>query len=139
MNNLNQILVEGNLVRDPEFKHTPKGTAVCTFSLASNRYFKQDEEFQKEVSFFDVTTWIALAESCARELKKGRGVRVIGRLKQDRWQDADGKARSRIYIIADHVIFKPFNTDVEKHIEEHRQEQQQPPVERQDFEYDLPF
>ena len=56
MNNLNSILIEGNLVRDSELKYSPKGTAVCTFVLASNRFFKQDEETQKEVSFFEVTT-----------------------------------------------------------------------------------
>ena len=91
MNNLNSVLIEGNLVRDPELKYSPKGTAVCSFALASNRYFKQDEETQKEVSFFDVTTWSRLAEVCGEYLKKGRGVRVVGRLKQDRWTDADGK------------------------------------------------
>lgn len=56
MNNLNSILLEGNLVRDPELSYTPKGVAVCKFSVASNRFYKQDEEFQQEVSFFDVTT-----------------------------------------------------------------------------------
>ena len=107
MNNLNSILIEGNLVRDPELKYTPKGVAVCTFALASNRFFKQDEETQKEVSYFDITTWSRLAEVCGEYLKKGRGVRVVGRLKQDRWTDADGKVRSKILIVAEHVEFKP--------------------------------
>jgi single-strand DNA-binding protein len=107
MSNLNQILIEGNLVKNPELRHTPKGTPVCTFSVASNRFYKQNDEFQKEVSFFDVTAWTDLAKNCADRLKKGRGVRVIGRLQQDRWQDTEGKQRSKIYIVADHVIFKP--------------------------------
>ncbi|OHD67336.1 MAG: single-stranded DNA-binding protein [Spirochaetes bacterium RBG_13_68_11] len=107
MNNLNSVLIEGNLVRDPELKYTPKGAAVCTFALASNRYFKQDEETQKEVSFFDVTTWSRLAEVCGEYLKKGRGVRVVGRLKQDRWTSPEGQARSKVEIVAEHVEFKP--------------------------------
>jgi single-strand DNA-binding protein len=107
MNNLNSILIEGNLVRDPELSYTPKGTAVCKFSLACNRSYKQDDEFQKEVSFFDVSTWTRLAEVCGEYLKKGRGVRVVGRLKQDRWTDPDGKPRSRVEIVAEHVEFKP--------------------------------
>ena len=107
MNNLNSILIEGNLVRDPELKYTPKGAAVCSFALASNRYFKQDEETQKEVSYFDVTTWSRLAEVCGEYLKKGRGVRVVGRLKQDRWTSPEGQARSKIEIVAEHVEFKP--------------------------------
>jgi single-strand DNA-binding protein len=107
MNNLNSILIEGNLVRDPELSYTPKGTAVCKFSVACNRSWKQDNEFQKEVSFFDVSTWQRLAEVCGEYLKKGRGVRVVGRLKQDRWTDPDGKPHSRVEIIAEHVEFKP--------------------------------
>jgi single-strand DNA-binding protein len=42
MNNLNSILVEGNLVKDPEVRHTEKGTAICTFSIAVNRYYRTD-------------------------------------------------------------------------------------------------
>jgi len=112
MNNLNSILVEGNLVRDPELSYTPKGTAACKFAVATNRYFKQDDELQKEVAFFDVTTWARLAEVCGEYLKKGRGVRIVGRLAQDRWTDPEGRARSRVYIVAEHVEFKPqFNKD----------------------------
>ena len=107
MNNLNSILIEGNLVRDPLFRSTPKGTPVCTFSLASNRYFKQDSETEREVSFFDVETWAKLAENCKNLGRKGRGVRVVGRLKQERWTSSDGKARSRVTIVAEHVEFKP--------------------------------
>jgi len=107
MNNLNSILVEGNLVKDPELAYTTKGTAVCKFSVACNRFFKQEEEMQKEVSYFDVSTWARLAEVCGEYLKKGRGVRVVGRLRQDRWTDPEGKLRSRIEIVAEHVEFKP--------------------------------
>jgi single-strand DNA-binding protein len=107
LNNLNSVLIEGNLVRDPELKYTQKGAAVCSFALASNRFFKQDEETQKEVSFFEITTWSRLAEVCGEYLKKGRGVRVVGRLKQDRWTGPEGQARSKVSIVAEHVEFKP--------------------------------
>ncbi|MEW5816650.1 MAG: single-stranded DNA-binding protein [Spirochaetota bacterium] len=107
MNNLNSILLEGNLTKDPELVETKKGTPVCTFSVASNRYYKQDNGPQNEVSFFDVEVWSHLAETCKEYLKKGRGVRVVGRLKQDRWAGNDGKNHSRIKIIAEHVEFKP--------------------------------
>jgi single-strand DNA-binding protein len=52
------------VVQDTELKYTQKGAAVCSIALASNRYYKQDEETQKEVSFFEVTTWSHLAEVC---------------------------------------------------------------------------
>ena len=107
MNNLNSILIEGNLVRDPLYRSTTKGTPLCTFSLATNRFYKQDSQLEKEVSFFDVETWGKLAETCNNLGKKGRGVRVVGRLKQDRWTGNDGKQKSRIAIVAEHVEFRP--------------------------------
>ena len=110
MNNLNSILIEGNLVRDPLLRSTTKGTQVCTMRLASNRYFKQDnksDNFEKEVSFFDVESWSRLAEACYTKGRKGRGVRVVGRLKEDRWNSSDGKPHSRVSIIAEHVEFRP--------------------------------
>ena len=95
MNNLNSVLIEGNLTKDPELSYTPNGKAVSTLRIATNRYFKQDDEYQEEASFFDVTVWAKQAEACAEYLKKGRGVRVVGRLKQDRWQDPEGNNRSQ--------------------------------------------
>jgi single-strand DNA-binding protein len=116
MNNLNSILIEGNLVRDPLLRSTPKGTQVCNFSLASNRYYKQDSGFEHEVSFFDVETWGKLAENCCNLGYKGRGVRIVGRLKQERWSGSDGKAHSRIAIVAEHVEFRPdFKREEEAH------------------------
>jgi single-strand DNA-binding protein len=107
MNNLNSILIEGNLVRDPLLRSTPKGTQLCTFTLASNRFFKQDSGLEKEVGFFDVETWSKTAEHCYNLGHKGRGVRVVGRLKQDRWVGQDGKSHSRVTIVAEHVEFRP--------------------------------
>ena len=107
MNSLNSILIEGNLTRDPVLAQTPKGTDVCNFSVASNRFYRQGEELQKEVSFFDVEVWAKNAQRCAEYLKKGRGVRVVGRLKQDRWDDQNGNRRSRVKIVGEHVEFKP--------------------------------
>jgi single-strand DNA-binding protein len=118
MNNLNSILIEGNLVRDPLYRSTTKGTPLCTFSLASNRYYKQDSQLEKEVGFFDVETWSKLAENCYSLGHKGRGVRVVGRLKQDRWTGTDGKAHSRVTIVAEHVEFRPeIKKDTEKAVE----------------------
>ncbi|GHV94917.1 hypothetical protein AGMMS50293_12370 [Spirochaetia bacterium] len=115
MNNLNSILIEGNMVRDPLLRSTPKGTSVCSFTLASNRFFRQDTGLEKEVGFFDVDTWGKLAEACYNRGHKGRGVRVVGRLKQDRWNSADGKAHSRVTIVAEHVEFRPeFKKDEDK-------------------------
>jgi single-strand DNA-binding protein len=107
MNNLNSILIEGNLARDPLLRTTPKGTHVCAFTIATHRYYRQDNEYMEEVSYFDVESWGNLADAVYDTVHKGRGVRVVGRLKQDRWTGADEKIRSRIAIVAEHVEFKP--------------------------------
>jgi single-strand DNA-binding protein len=122
MNNLNSVLVEGTLVRDATVRNTPKGTAVSTFSIASNRFFKQDGSLEKEVSFFDVEAWAKLAEACQDKGRKGRGVRVVGRLKQDRWNGTDGKTHSKIVIVAEHVEFR---TEFKKGKEEEQEDLQE--------------
>ena len=107
MNNLNSILIEGNMVRDPLFRSTPKGTSVCNFTIASNRFYRQDSNLEKEVGFFDVEVWGKLADSCSSHGRKGRGVRVVGRLKQDRWTGNDGKNHTKVAIVAEHVEYRP--------------------------------
>ena len=110
MNSLNQIILEGNVVRQPEMRGTASGFTVCSFPIAVNRRVKaQDGQFQDEVSYFDVDTFGQLAENCSKWAPKGRGVRVVGRLKQNRWKDEEGKVHSRIKVIAEHVEFKTFN------------------------------
>ena len=123
-NNLNSVIVEGNLTKDADFDSTQKGTGFCTFSVATNRYFKSGEEIQHEVSYFDVEAWGKLADSCHSLLVKGSGVRVVGRLKQDRWTGDDGKTRSRVKIVAEHIEAKPVGT-AEKPVEEQAAEETQ--------------
>lgn len=108
MNSLNSVLVEGNLVKDPVEKRTPQDTIVCNFTIAVNRTYKKEDDYVQEVSYFDVNVWSSLAEACLKHLCKGRGVRVVGRLKQERWLDDNEQNHSRIKIIAEHVEFKPM-------------------------------
>ena len=102
MKTLNLVVIEGNMVREPTFKITAKGTAMCNFSIAANRSYKKGDEY------FDVETWAHLAKLCDENGAKGRCVRVVGRLKQDRWTDLEGKKCSKVKIIAEHVEFKPI-------------------------------
>lgn len=122
MNDLNSILIEGNLTRDPILSTTPSGSSVCNFSVASHHMFRKEEEQQRETSFFDVEVWAKLAENCAEYLRKGRGVRVVGRLKQDRWKNSDGQPRSRVKIVAEHVEFRPMKKRVETNPESTEEE-----------------
>ncbi len=114
MNNLNSILLEGSLVRDPVLNYTSKGTPECTFCLSSNRFYKENDEYHREVCHFDVTVWGKLAETCAEYLQTGSGVRVVGRLKQD--QSEEGNGQSRVYIVAEHVEFKPVPSEKSKQV-----------------------
>lgn len=106
MNDLNSIIIEGNLTQEPEMKYTTNGTALCSLSIAVNRYYKSGEETKQETAFLDVECWGRIAESCSRYLSKGRGIRIVGRLKQDRWEQ-DGYSRSKVIIVAENVEFKP--------------------------------
>ena len=113
LNNLNSILLEGNLSREPELRYTPQGTPICTLNVASTRTYKLDGERVEEVSFIDATTSGKLATVCAEHLSKGRGIRVVGRIKQERWE-ADGpdgyQPRDKVVIVAEHVEFQPVRT-----------------------------
>ncbi len=108
MNSLNTIIVEGSVVQEPVMKETAKGTHVCTFSVMTVRTYKKDEAYEKEISFFDVDAWGKLAELSMKHTAKGRGIRVVGRLKQNRWVSTDGKKHAKIGIIAEHIEFKPM-------------------------------
>ena len=115
MNNLNSILLEGNLCRDPELRYTPSdgaspGTPLCTLVVSSVRTCKLDGERHEEVSFIEAVTAGKLATVCAGHLTKGRGVRVVGRIRQERWEDTEGNARSKVVIVAEHVEFQPRRT-----------------------------
>ena len=109
MNGLNQVILEGNIVRVPVAKDTPRGTRLCNMPIAVNRVYKdKDGKDVDEVGYYDVEAWgEKLASAIEKCGFKGRGVRVVGRLKQNRWKTTDGKTMSKIYIIAEHVDFKP--------------------------------
>ena len=106
MNHLNSVIIEGDLVQDPELSYTAMRGSVCKLRISCSRFFKIDTEYQKEVSFFEITVRDKQAEVCSKHLKKGRGIRVVGRLKEERWQNVNG-AHSRVFIVAEHVEFKP--------------------------------
>jgi single-strand DNA-binding protein len=108
MNNLNSVLLEGNLVRDPERVELGENASAMTkFAIAVNRFFRNAKaEAVEEVMFINVQAWGTLGKNCMTYLQKGRGVRVVGRLRQERWTDKDGGTRERILVVAEHVEFK---------------------------------
>ena len=106
MNNINRVVLTGNLTRDPELRSLPSGTAVCSLRVACNtRRKSSDGEWVDKPNFFDVTVWGGQGESVARYLSKGRPVAVDGRLEWREWEAQDGTKRQAVDIIADSVQF----------------------------------
>ncbi len=105
MANGNTVELIGNITRDPELRFTPSGAAVASFGLAVNRRWRnqQTNEWDEQVSFFDVVCWRELAENVAESLTKGSRVIVTGRLEQRSWDTDQGEKRSKVEVIADEV------------------------------------
>ncbi len=97
---INQVILMGRLTRDPELRTTATGKNVCSFSLAVDRKFGQDDG----ADFFDVTAWDKLGELVNQYLSKGRRCLVQGRLSFRSWEQ-DGQKRSKVEVIAEDVTF----------------------------------
>lgn len=103
MNNFAAATIEGFVTQDPQLKKTKTGKSVCTFSIAVNHYSKTEDP--PRVSFIEVETWERIAEMCSNNVKKGKRLMIIGNLRQDRWENEEGKARSRIKIVGNEIRF----------------------------------
>lgn len=101
----NQVVLMGNLTRDPELRTTPNGTSVCSFSLALNRSYKDASgEWQEATDFIDVVAWASLGERVAQYLTKGRAALVSGRLQSRSWEQ-EGQKRNKVEVVANDVTF----------------------------------
>ena len=107
MANINRVVLVGNLTRDPELRHTPSGTAVCSLRLAVNTRRKDGAtgEWTEKPNYFDITVWGNQGENCAQYLSKGRPVAIDGRLEWREWEAQDGTKRQAVEVIADTVQF----------------------------------
>lgn len=100
----NHVELMGNLTRDPELRYTPSGTAVCTFSIATNRTYISEGERKEEADFHRIVAWSKLGELCNQLLKKGNRVFVSGRLQNREWETQDGQKRQTTEIVIDDMI-----------------------------------
>ena len=106
MRGFSKAIITGNLTRDPELRTTPNGASVCSFSVAVNRVYKDNNGEQREdVSFIDCSAWNKLGEMIAQYAKKGSGVLVSGRLDQRSFEGKDGVKRSRTEIVVEDFNF----------------------------------
>lgn len=97
---INNIVLAGNVVKDPSTRSTPSGKNVSTLRLAVNNPLND-----KEVLFIDVDSWDKQADFVGNHVKKGSSVSVIGRLKMDEWTDKENKKQTKYLVVADRINF----------------------------------
>ncbi len=106
--NLNRVFILGNLTRDPELRQIPSGQAVCTFGVATNRFFTDSMgQKQQQAEFHTVVAWGRQAEIINQYLRKGSLVFIEGRLQTRSWQDQQGTKHWRTEVVADRVQLGP--------------------------------
>src|SRR3954462_6421805 len=104
---INKVFLFGNLTRDPELRALPSGMNVASFSVATNRVYKdRDGKKQEQTDFHNVDVFVRQADTINQYLKKGSSVFVEGRMQTRSWEK-DGKKNYRTEVIADRVQFGP--------------------------------
>lgn len=101
---LNNVTLVGRLARDPEIRYSSSGVAVCGFTLAVNRPYR-NEDGEQDADFIDIVVFRDQAETCANYLSKGRLVAVEGRLQTRRYETQDGQRRKAVEVVARRVTF----------------------------------
>lgn len=101
---VNKVILVGHLGKDAETKFTPSGVAVTTFSVATNRRWKDQQtgEWKEETDWANIVLW--RQENLANYLTKGKQVYIEGRLQTRSWDDKDGKKQYKTEVVADDVI-----------------------------------
>lgn len=101
------LTIVGNVGRDPEMRYTQGGTAVCDFSVAVSRQWtdQQSGEQREKTTWFRVSAWNKLAETCNQYVKKGMRVLVTGEVEASAWIAQDGTAKASLELTARDVKF----------------------------------
>jgi len=116
---INRVILLGNLTRDPELKHTPNRTSVCTFGLATNRsWTTADGHTKEEAQYHRVVAWQKLAELCSKLLVKGKKVYIEGRITYREFTTKEGQKKTVAEIVLDDFIVFNENKKAEGPTEE---------------------
>ncbi len=100
-----KVLVIGSLIRDPRLHTTASGTVIAKFTLAVTRTQLREQTRAEATSRIEITAFNKQARSIAEHLKTGRTLFVEGHLQEHRWEDPEGKPRSRLDVILDQFSF----------------------------------
>lgn len=102
----NQVILVGNMARDPELRNTQTGRSVASFAVATNRTWQdQNGDTQEQADFHNIVAWEKLAELADQYLSKGRRVMIVGRLQTRSWDGEDGKKNYRTEVVASEINF----------------------------------
>jgi single-strand DNA-binding protein len=149
MPSFNKVILMGNLTRDPELKHLPRGTAVCELSLAVNKTWKDDSgQKQERTSFFGCSAFGSTAENLAKYFSKGKPILIEGELTQETWEDKEtGKKREKTKVRIERFEFVGGNDNRQggqssaprPDNEERRRPAYKAPLDELDDQSDIPF
>lgn len=135
MPSFNKVILAGNLCGDPEVRYTPKGTPVSRVSIAVNRSWKgEDGQTREEVTFVNCDAWGRTGEAMAQYLRKGSGVIIEGRLREEKWEK-DGVKHRQLKVVIESFSFTDKKTDGKPH----PAPPPQTPIHQQDSDDDVPF
>lgn len=137
---INNVVLVGRLVRDPELRYTPSNQAVAIFSLAVNRNFKS-QNGEREADFINCVIWRQQAENLANWAKKGALIGITGRIQTRNYENQQGQRVYVTEVVADNFQLLEFN---KQNNQGHSQENSQPDFSRQAepmniLDSDLPF
>ncbi len=148
MPSFNKVILMGNLTRDPELKHLPRGTAVCELSLAVNKTWKDDSgQRQERTSFFGCSAFGSTAENLAKYFSKGKPILIEGELTQETWEDKEtGKKREKTKVRVERFEFVGGNdnrqggqSSAPRPDNEERRRPAKAPLDELDDQSDIPF
>lgn len=127
------------MTADPEIRETPNGTKVATFSIATNRKWKdQNDNMQEDVEFHNIVAWSGLATLAEQYTSKGKKLYIEGRLKTKSWEDQDGIKRYKTEIIAESIILLSGG-EKRENVPQETKPRKRPNVESEIALEDIPF
>ena len=112
-NNLNRVILQGRLVRDPELMKSSSGVAYTTTSIAVNDRVKEGKNWQDSASFFVLKMFSAQAEALCRYCSKGTAILVEGHLKQEKFEKRDGTKIDKMIVVVDKLYLLGKNSSVD--------------------------
>ena len=101
---MNKAVLMGRLTKDPELKTTQNGNSVCSFTLAIDRRFK-NQQGERETDFIPIVAWRQTAEFVAKYFSKGSKIALVGSIQTRSWEDEQGQRRYATEVVTDEVYF----------------------------------